>query len=279
MKESLMLFSFYIFVENSQTTLKFGTKCYKLKSWRLTWPNSTNKLLLNFKLTIFRLSNRKVNNQQVKKSGLVKQCLFSSTESPPPPTWASMVEGGGIKRGNLWLGSWGKCTFQRKDRKTGEQPSTILFFKIAYEHNMPERQKITEHWNEKAWQCLASYRGLKMKGLWKRKLGMFFLYRSVYWPTGIHLTCQLCCLHNFLINSPLSTYMISSWVYCTVIVIVYSCATWSRIHECTLYNHVEASEHKILRVLRLEVSAWISWTREGGLVFYQVFLLSPLQKL
>jgi hypothetical protein len=34
----------------------------------------------------------------------------------------------------------------------------------------------------------------------------------------------------------------------------------------------------ILRVRRLEVSVWISLTiGKGGMVFYQVFLLSPLQ--
>jgi hypothetical protein len=39
------------------------------------------------------------------------------------------------------------------------------------------------------------------------------------------------------------------------------------------------SEAKVLKVLRLEVSVWIYSTIYGeeGMVFYQVFLLSPLQ--
>ncbi len=50
----------------------------------------------------------------------------------------------------------------------------------------------------------------------------------------------------------------------------------SRIHERTIPLRFLGI---ILRVLRVEVSVWISKTigKGGGMVFYQVFLLSPLQ--
>ncbi len=48
-----------------------------------------------------------------------------------------------------------------------------------------------------------------------------------------------------------------------------------RIHERTISVRFLCI---ILRVLRLEVSVWISETiGKGGVVFYQAFLLSPLQ--
>ncbi len=46
------------------------------------------------------------------------------------------------------------------------------------------------------------------------------------------------------------------------------------------YSFIEVSGHNLERVLRLEVSVWISSTiGKGGMVFYQFFLLSPLRKL
>jgi hypothetical protein len=48
-----------------------------------------------------------------------------------------------------------------------------------------------------------------------------------------------------------------------------------RIHERTISLMCLGI---ILRILRLEVFVWISETiGKGGMVFYQVFLLSPLQ--
>ena len=52
--------------------------------------------------------------------------------------------------------------------------------------------------------------------------------------------------------------------------------TRSRIHERTISLRFLSI---ILRVFRLEVSVWFVNRWEGGMIFYQVFLVSPWQKV